>query len=361
MGSREKALGSGGGPLDLSCRLALGEPAAQGDRTQGQPGLAASRGWTACQQPRPPSSGGRMGAAPGGGRTPRPAGAWEPGPGRPRGVCQTSAPTEIRAGPRANRGKLRHLKAQGHSGYPFSPQGRRRERHLSRDPRRLNLNSSAPGGVRYPPAPVPASVGSGPTDGAAGKARGPRGWCECRERGVGAGGRQRQGTASEGKTKRRGGRRRRGGPGGGSGRGGANGRARGGGRRGRCRDKAVAAAAARGPLAAAAARARALLAPEAPPGDRPPPRSPGRGPGSQRQRWQQHCPALQVLQPSGPGEGELCRLPEDRVPYGAPGGGQAHFPQLLLLLQALSHQAEPGQLRGTARGILLQAPLSAAV
>lgn len=97
-----------------------------------------------------------------------------------------------------------------------------------------------------------------------------------------------------------------------------------------------------------------------------------------------------VLQPSGSGEGDLCRLPEDCVPHGAVGGRQAHFPQLLLLLQALPHQAEvrpcpalpspcplifqtrpnlttvvlllqPGQLRGTARGILLQTPFSAAV
>lgn len=47
-----------------------------------------------------------------------------------------------------------------------------------------------------------------------------------------------------------------------------------------------------------------------------------------------------VLQPSGPGEGDLCLLPKDCVPHGAAGGRQAHFPQLLLLLQALSHQAE---------------------
>uniref|UniRef100_A0ABI7XD18 LIM zinc-binding domain-containing protein n=5 Tax=Felidae TaxID=9681 RepID=A0ABI7XD18_FELCA len=245
-------------------------------------------------------------------------GAWTGPP--PRG--QTSAPTEIRAGPRANRGKLRHLKAQGHSGYPFSPQGRRRERHLSRDPRRFNLNSSAPGGVRYPPAPVPASVGSGPTDWAAGKARGPRGWCECRERRVGAGGRQRQGTASEGKTKRRGGRRRRGGPGGGSGRGGANGRARGGGRRGRCRDKAVAAAAARGPLAAAAARARALLAPEAPPRRPTPAPQPRPGPRLGKGLWGP-THRLPLAEPSG------CRVSTwglhhlHRAMYQAAGAAQA--------------------------------------
>lgn len=47
-----------------------------------------------------------------------------------------------------------------------------------------------------------------------------------------------------------------------------------------------------------------------------------------------------VLQPSGSGEGDLHLLPEDRVPHGATGGRQAHFPQLLLLLQALSHQAQ---------------------
>ncbi|XP_074176392.1 LIM domain-containing protein 2 isoform X1 [Rhinolophus sinicus] len=112
---------------------------------------------------------------------------------------------------------------------------------------------------------------------------------------------------------------------------------------------------------AAVARARTLFAPEAPHGDRSPVPRPRPGPGSQRQQWQQHCSALQVLQPSGPGKGDLCRLSEDRVPHGAVGGRQAHFPQLMLLLQALSHQAEPGQLRGSARGILLQTPLSAAV
>lgn len=108
------------------------------------PGLAASRGVTACRPPLPSSSRGRAGAASGGRRTERPEGAWDPGRGRPRGVCQTAGPTERRARTGANRGKLRQRKAQERPSDPFPPQGRRRERRLSRDPRRLNLNSSSP-------------------------------------------------------------------------------------------------------------------------------------------------------------------------------------------------------------------------
>ena len=68
----------------------------------------------------------------------------------------------------------------------------------------LHLYSSLTRGLRRgPPAPVPASVLSGPTGrrvSRGGQARSPRGGAE---RGVSAGGRQRRGTPSEGKTKRR--------------------------------------------------------------------------------------------------------------------------------------------------------------
>lgn len=220
-------------------------------------------------------------AAPGGGRAPRPEGAWEPGydPGLARGVYQTVGPTECRAdkgsaGPapaRANQGKQRH------PGYLFLLQGLRGERHLSRDPRSLNLKFSPLWGIRRRSLRPRSLSPSQRADGAAGWPRPASAWPEAGAERPG-GDRQRRGTKSEGKTKRRGARRRRRGPGGGSGSGGANGRARGGGRRGRYRDKAVAAAAARGPLAAAAARARAFLAPEVSPGDRTPPRGPSRGP-----------------------------------------------------------------------------------
>lgn len=54
------------------------------------------------------------------------------------------------------------------------------------------------------------------------------------------------------------------------------------------------------------------------------------------------CP-WPVLQPEGAGEGDVHCLPENRVPHGAPGGRQVRLPQLLLLLQALPHQAQVSQ------------------
>lgn len=147
--------------------------------------------------------------------------------------------------------------------------------------RRLNLNWSAPRGMqaRGPPAPIWSLPPSGTRRRGGGFAKpesaGPRGRC-------GAWGADKGGTASEGKTKRTGGRRRRRrGPGGGSGRGGANGRARGGGRRGRCRHKAVAAAAgaARGPLASGGSSLLCPLCTRSALGGRPPTPWPRAGPG----------------------------------------------------------------------------------
>lgn len=48
----------------------------------------------------------------------------------------------------ANRGKLRQRNTQPQPGSPLLPQGPRQERHSSRDPRRLNLNSSPPRGMQ---------------------------------------------------------------------------------------------------------------------------------------------------------------------------------------------------------------------
>uniref|UniRef100_A0A8D1NP45 LIM domain containing 2 n=1 Tax=Sus scrofa TaxID=9823 RepID=A0A8D1NP45_PIG len=196
------------------------------------------------------------------------------GPPRPPPrVLRAAGPLERENGScqRPRRAWLLFSAAGASPGAPFIPR-----------PQRLHLGLAPPRGLRCGPS------GSGPclrperADGAAGFARlasaKPLGGAE-RQRARGRrGGRQRRGTPSEGKTKRRKGSAAARGPGGGSGRGGANGRARGGGRRGRRRDKALAAAAAQGPLATAAARSRALLAPAASPGDRPPPLGTGRGP-----------------------------------------------------------------------------------
>ena len=123
-------------------------------------------------------------------------------PGRSCHLCVrggVGAARGRRQGPRS--GEMEAAKGPGAPSYPLPPP--RRERHLSPESS-LHLYSSLTRGLRRgPPAPVPASVLSGPTGrrvSRGGQARSPRGGAE---RGVSAGGRQRRGTPSEGKTKRR--------------------------------------------------------------------------------------------------------------------------------------------------------------
>ncbi|XP_043760941.1 LIM domain-containing protein 2 isoform X2 [Cervus elaphus] len=92
-------------------------------------------------------------------------------------------------------------KSPGAPSYPLPPP--RRERHLSRESSPPVTRPCPEASGADPSAPVPASVQSGQTGrrvSRGGRARSPRGGAE---RGVSAGGRQRRGTPSEGKTKRR--------------------------------------------------------------------------------------------------------------------------------------------------------------
>ncbi|XP_046937603.1 LIM domain-containing protein 2 isoform X1 [Lynx rufus] len=155
MGSPEKALGSGGGPLDLSCRLALGEPAAQGDRTQGRRPRSL-----ACLDRVPAAAATFLGRPYGGGPWRREDSAAGGGVGAgtgppPRGLSNLSAhgdpggpegqpgETEAPKGPRALR---LSFFAQGASpGAPFVPGPPASQPELVRARRRAVPSGSSPG------------------------------------------------------------------------------------------------------------------------------------------------------------------------------------------------------------------------
>lgn len=162
------------------------------DRVPGRP----------CQLPRRPYGRARR---PGRREDEAPEGAWEPH--GDAGRASGAAP----AGPSCRRahgaGKWRQRKAQARRVILFRREGLVGSAICPATPVSSTWTRPWPEACGAgPPAPVPASVRSGPTGRPVSRrwwAPRPRGGAERWESGVGAGGRQRRGTPSKGKTKRR--------------------------------------------------------------------------------------------------------------------------------------------------------------